>query len=226
MNNSKKIILEGKNIKLFYQENLVLNGINITIHKKDKIAITGASGSGKSSLIQILGGLLIPSYGEVLLNGKNFNKISLNEKAKFRIKHIGFVYQKHNLLSEFSVLENVMIPQMILKKNKNIAYIKAKNILEKLGLKKILFYYPYALSGGQEKKVSIARALINEPDCIFCDESTGNLDPKSTEEVMELLLDLNYRKNIALVMVTHNLIWANRLSSCYSLQNGILKEYI
>jgi lipoprotein-releasing system ATP-binding protein len=201
----------------------VLKDINFTIKAGETAAIIGSSGSGKSTLLNLLGGLDIPTSGRVLI--KNDNLFTINEKARCRVRnqHLGFIYQFHHLLPEFSALENVAMPQLIDGVDKDIAREKSIQLLTEVGLAERLEHKPGELSGGERQRAAIARALINSPDCVLADEPTGNLDRKNAENALELIMQLNKSYKTSLIMVTHDLHIAERLDTVYELEDGILR---
>jgi lipoprotein-releasing system ATP-binding protein len=201
----------------------VLKDINFTLKAGETAAIIGSSGSGKSTLLNLLGGLDIPTSGQVLI--KNDNMFTINEKARCRVRnqHLGFIYQFHHLLPEFSALENVAMPQLIYGVDKDKARAKSIQLLTEVGLADRLEHKPGELSGGERQRAAIARALINNPDCVLADEPTGNLDRKNAENALELIMQLNKSYKTSLVMVTHDLHIAERLDTVYELEDGILR---
>jgi len=201
----------------------VLKDINFTIKAGETAAIIGSSGSGKSTLLNLLGGLDIPTSGRVLIN--NDNLFTINEKSRCHIRnqHLGFIYQFHHLLPEFSALENVAMPQLIDGIDKDKAREKSIQLLTEVGLADRLEHKPGELSGGERQRAAIARALINSPDCVLADEPTGNLDRKNAENSLELIMQLNKSYKTSLVMVTHDLHIAERLDTVYELEDGILR---
>jgi lipoprotein-releasing system ATP-binding protein len=201
----------------------VLAGINFSLSTGETAAIIGASGSGKSTLLNLLGGLDKPTTGHVLLNDDNIFKINEKTRCRVRNQHLGFIYQFHHLLPEFSALENVAMPQLIEGVDKEEAREKATALLHEVGLGARLDHKPGELSGGERQRAAIARALINNPDCILADEPTGNLDRKNAELALELILQLNRTYKTALVMVTHDLHIAEQLDKVFVLEDGLLK---
>ena len=201
----------------------VLKDINFTLKAGETAAIIGSSGSGKSTLLNLLGGLDIPTSGRVLINKDNL--FTINEKARCHIRnqHLGFIYQFHHLLPEFSALENVAMPQLIEGIDKDKAREKSIQLLTEVGLADRLEHKPGELSGGERQRAAIARALINSPDCVLADEPTGNLDRKNAENSLELIMQLNKSYKTSLVMVTHDLHIAERLDTVYELEDGILR---
>lgn len=197
-----------------------LKGINLMIKRGETLGILGMSGSGKSTLLHILGTLERPTSGEVLYSGENVFHRSDDELATFRNREIGFVFQFHYLLSEFSALENVMMPLLIQRVGAKEARERAMDTLERVGLKDRLHHRPGELSGGEQQRVAIARAVILKPRVILADEPTGNLDLETGKSVMDLFLNLNYKEGITLVLVTHNPAVAERLGRRIRLSDG------
>ncbi len=201
----------------------VFNQINFAVHAKEMVGIIGASGAGKSTLLQLMGGLDKPSSGSVLVCEKDINQISERERCELRNKSLGFIYQFHHLLPEFSAIENVCMPLWIAGDSKKIAAEKAENLLTKVGLANRLHHRVGELSGGERQRIAIARALVNNPACVLADEPTGNLDQKTANTIFELMLQLNQALNISFIIVTHNEHLANRLNRVLCLENGGLK---
>jgi lipoprotein releasing system ATP-binding protein len=220
--------IEVKNLKKIYQteEGKVeaLKGVNFSMEKGDMIAIMGPSGSGKSTFLHLLGAIDIPTEGEIFIKGKNIYKMKDDEKATFRNKNIGFVFQFHYLLPEFTALENVMIPKLLYEKNEKEVRKNAIEILEKLNLGDRLNHKPSQLSGGQQQRVAIARALINNPDIIIADEPTGNLDSENTKTVMEIFKKLNTEKKVSIVIATHDIDIAKYCYHTYYMKDGVLYD--
>jgi len=221
-------LLECQNINKFYQEGenqtQVLKGVSFAMKPQELVAIVGSSGSGKSTLLHTLGGLDQPSSGEVFIKGQSLQKASESELAKLRNQNLGFVYQFHHLMADFTALENVMMPMLIGRQNKTEAKDRAEKILSAVGLSHRITHRPSALSGGERQRVAIARALVNNPALVLADEPTGNLDHKTTESIFELIQTLNSEQNIAFLLVTHDMSLAQKLSRCLTMQDGILKE--
>lgn len=203
-------------------ETHVLSDINLTIHAGDRLAIVGSSGSGKSTLLHLLGGLDSASSGHVLVQGKDISQLSTTELSRLRNQSLGFVYQFHHLLPEFSALENVAIPLVIGGENPSDAYLAAEELLTKVGLGHRLKHKPSELSGGERQRTAIARALITKPACLLADEPTGNLDHHTAEAIFDLLLDLNDTLKTALVIVTHDIQLAQRMDKTVTLLDGKL----
>jgi lipoprotein-releasing system ATP-binding protein len=212
-NLSKTFIKDGNSIE-------VLKGLDLTVSQGQSLAIFGVSGSGKSTLIHILGTLDQPTSGNVLFDDVNVFNWNESKLADFRNRKIGFVFQFHNLLPEFSCLENTMMPALIQGTPYRDAKAKAETILNEVGLGNRLTHKPGELSGGEQQRVAVARALINEPDIILADEPTGNLDTETGKKVEDLLVRLNQSKNITLVVVTHNKLLADRMSQGIGLKDG------
>lgn len=198
----------------------VLKGIDLNFNRGEAAAIVGASGVGKTTLLHILGTLERPTSGKVFYEGKDIFKLNENELARFRNTEIGFVFQFHHLLPEFNALENVMMPCLIAGLPKKEASNKAEEILISVGLKDRILHKPGELSGGEQQRVAVARAIVLEPKILLADEPTGNLDTKTGESVFELLQELNQKKGIALIIVTHNLRLAQKLSRQIQLIDG------
>lgn len=200
----------------------VLKGINLEIEPKQVVSIVGASGAGKSTLLQIMGSLLKPSAGEVLIDGKSIYKMGNNELSSFRNMQIGFVFQFHHLLPEFSAFENVCIPGYIAKKNPREVEKHAKELLEMLGLSHRLTHRPQAMSGGEQQRVAVARALINNPSVIFADEPSGNLDSQNKQDLHSLFFKLRDEFQHTFVVVTHDLELAQLSDRIITLNDGML----
>jgi lipoprotein-releasing system ATP-binding protein len=197
-------MLKATNIQKFYGKLQVLQGVDLEIAKSEIVSIAGPSGSGKSTLLHILGTLDTPSKGEVIINGQVVNYLKEKQVAAFRNKHIGFVFQFHHLLPEFSAIENVCIPGWMAGRKKKEVAERAVELLETLGLKHRVENKPGSLSGGEQQRVAVARALINNPSIIFADEPTGNLDSGNARELHQLFFDLRSRMGQTFLIVTHN----------------------
>ncbi len=202
----------------------VLKGINFSLKAGETAAIIGTSGSGKSTLLNLLGGLDKPTSGRVLINDANMFRIDEKSRCNIRNQHLGFIYQFHHLLPEFSALENVAMPQLIHGMNKDEAREKSTTLLTEVGLGERLTHKPGELSGGERQRAAIARAMINSPDCILADEPTGNLDRKNAENALELIMQLNSSYRTALIMVTHDMHIAEQLDTIYVLEDGFLQR--
>lgn len=203
----------------------VLSDIQFEINAAEMVAIIGNSGSGKSTFLQLLGGLDKPTKGKVTLNGKDLNALTESEKCHLRNRYLGFVYQFHHLLPEFSALENVGMPLLIGKEEPRLIKEKASHLLELVGLKNRLHHRLGQLSGGERQRVAIARALVANPLCILADEPTGNLDPRNADRVLELFFDLQKTCKTSVVMVTHDLAIAKRAHRALTIADGKLVEY-
>ncbi len=210
----------ARNIKKQYESLEVLKGVDVFIPKGELITIVGKSGAGKSTLLHILGTLDAPDKGEVIINDVNVTKLKEKDLADFRNQHIGFVFQFHHLLPEFSALENVMMPAMIANGQKNEA--RAKELLDYLGLKDRIQHKPAQLSGGEAQRVAVARALMNNPLVVFADEPTGNLDSTSSKEMHQLFLQLKRDLGQTFVIVTHNLELAELSDRRLTMTDGIM----
>lgn len=200
----------------------VLKQMDLTVEPGEMIAIVGSSGSGKSTFLHLLGGLDKPSAGEIFINGKNVHALSEAEKCKLRNQYLGFVYQFHHLLPEFSALENVGMPLLIQGEDPVIIREKAAHILEQVGLQHRLHHRLGQLSGGERQRVAIARALVASPLCVLADEPTGNLDPANAEKVLELFFDLQKKHQTSVVMVTHDPNIARRAQRMLRIEDGKL----
>ncbi|MGC6406678.1 lipoprotein-releasing ABC transporter ATP-binding protein LolD [Bisgaard Taxon 45] len=224
----KSHLLHCQHITKCYQEGiqqtLVLKDVSFSMQAGELVAIVGSSGSGKSTLLHILGGLDQPTNGEVFLQNQSLQKINSNQLAQLRNQYLGFVYQFHHLMADFSALENVMMPMLIGKQNKSEAQARAENMLKAVGLSHRISHRPSALSGGERQRVAIARSLVNHPALVLADEPTGNLDRKTTESIFELIKQLNQEQNIAFLLVTHDLSLAEKLSRRLVMQDGVLHE--
>ena len=221
-------LLRCENINKFFQEGdqktQVLKNVSFSMNAGELVAIVGSSGSGKSTLLHTLGGLDQPSDGEVFIKEQSLQKLSSNALAKLRNQNLGFVYQFHHLMADFSALENVMMPMLIGDKSKSEAKDRAEKMLQAVGLAHRITHRPSALSGGERQRVAIARALVNNPALVLADEPTGNLDHKTTESIFELIKQLNQEQNIAFLLVTHDLGLAQKLNRRFVMSDGVLSE--
>lgn len=215
-------MVEGKGIHKSFGELEVLKGIDVTIESGEIVSILGASGAGKTTLLQILGSLDKPTQGEVYIDGKAIHKLSENQLARFRNKHIGFVFQFHQLLPEFTAMENCLLPAYIGGVSKREADKKATELLGFLGLSHRLEHKPAELSGGEKQRVAVARALINDPLVIFADEPSGNLDSKNQEELMGLFVSLRDQFHQTFVIVTHDEHLALKSDRTIQMVDGII----
>jgi len=202
----------------------VLSGVNLEVQPAERLAIIGTSGSGKTTLLQIMGGLDEPTTGEVIVGGHSMAHTSEIKKGELRNRYIGFVYQFHHLLREFSAEENVAMPLLIRRMPKAAAMEKARALLKRVGLGERLNHKPGELSGGERQRAAVARALITEPGLVLADEPTGNLDAGNGEHVLQLMLELNTELQTSLVVVTHDHSIAKRMDRVLTLEDGLLKE--
>jgi lipoprotein-releasing system ATP-binding protein len=213
-------MIEVKNLYKSYNSLSVLKGINLHIEQREIVTIVGASGAGKTTLLQILGTLDSPDSGDVTINNTNVFKLKGNSLSNFRNKNIGFVFQFHQLLPEFTALENVCIPALIGGILKTEAEKKAKELLDYLGLNNRLHHKPNALSGGEQQRVAVARALINKPVVVLADEPSGNLDSAAAQSLHDLFFDLRKTFNQTFVIVTHNMELAKRSDRILTIKDG------
>ncbi|WP_310742714.1 lipoprotein-releasing ABC transporter ATP-binding protein LolD [Pasteurella multocida] len=224
----KSHLLHCQHITKYYQEGSqqtqVLKDVSFSMQAGELVAIVGSSGSGKSTLLHVLGGLDQPTSGEVFIQNQSLQKINANQLAQLRNQYLGFVYQFHHLMADFSALENVMMPMLIGKQNKSEAQDRAEKMLTAVGLSHRISHRPSALSGGERQRVAIARSLVNHPALVLADEPTGNLDRKTTESIFDLIKKLNQEQNIAFLLVTHDLALAEKLSRRLVMQDGVLRE--
>lgn len=227
MNNSQ-ILLSAKNLCKTYNEGKmvteVLKNVSFDIHSKSLLAIIGSSGSGKSTLLHLLGGLDKPTSGEIIFKSQQLNQLSEREKAHLRNQEIGFVYQFHHLLPDFSALENVAMPLLISGTKPNDAKKRAMAMLESVNLVKRANHRPSELSGGERQRVAIGRALINNPALVMADEPTGNLDKTTADSIFDLLISLNRDHGTAFLVVTHDLELANKLDNQLIMRDGQLSN--
>lgn len=217
-------MLVAKGIFKSYGDLSILKGIDITVEAKEVICIVGASGAGKTTLLQILGTLDKPDQGSIFLNDINLLELTGKKLAAFRNQKLGFIFQFHQLLPEFSAIENVILPSLLGNVAKNEASRKGTELLEFLGLGDRLEHKPSELSGGEQQRVAVARALINSPQVVFADEPSGNLDSKNSQELHELFFRLKEEMNQTFVIVTHNPTLADMADKKYVMQDGIIVQ--
>ena len=202
----------------------VLRGVDLDIQPGERVAIVGASGSGKSTLLHLLGGLELPSSGGVWVDGQEISRVSDTARGHLRNRYLGFVYQFHHLLPEFTAIENVAMPLWIRGDDRQAAMDKAKELLKTIGLGHRLEHRPVELSGGERQRCAIARAMVTEPAVVLADEPTGNLDEATANAVFDMMLALNERVGTALLMVTHDSRLAGKMDKRYKLENGVLES--
>lgn len=209
-----------KNYLLGEKEVLVLQNINFSILPGEIVVVMGASGVGKSTLLHILGSLDVPTSGKIFIDGEDVNQFSEQQKAEFRNNSLGFVFQFHYLLPEFSSLENVAMPALIAGYKEEEAIKRAKELLQSVGLSHREEHRPYELSGGEQQRVALARALVMKPKLLLADEPTGNLDEETAEHIHSLMIELNRKHGTTMLIVTHNKSWAEKINKKWSLKAG------
>lgn len=228
MTEPTRSVLECRKVVRKFREGsselVVLSGVDLDVRAAERVAIVGASGSGKTTLLQIMGGLDDPSEGEVFVDGQPMHGSNELSKADLRNRYIGFVYQFHHLLPEFTAAENVAMPLLIRRMPKAEALAKAGEILTRVGLGERLTHKPGELSGGERQRAAVARALITRPQLVLADEPTGNLDAGNGEHVLKLMLELNRELETSLVVVTHDQSIASRMDRVLVLENGVLRN--
>ena len=221
-------ILEARDVHKSFRQGPVtlevLQGINIRVHTGERIAIVGSSGSGKTTQLQILGGLDQPTTGHVLIDGQDIHEQSEQERGALRNRALGFVYQFHHLLPEFSALENVAMPLLVRRMKVSEAKERSRRLLDRVGLGQRLNHRPDQLSGGERQRAAVARALVTEPKIVLADEPTGNLDGTNAESVFALMLELNRELGTSLIVVTHDMRLASRMERIYAIEKGVLSE--
>ena len=229
MNEQGSIVIQANGVSRGFRQGpkrvQVLSEVNLQVPAGTSMAIVGASGAGKSTLLHILGGLDRPEEGEVLVDGNSLWKMSDSERSDLRNSRMGFIYQFHHLLPEFTALENVAMPLLIRGESTVVAAKRATDLLDKVGLGQRLDHKPGELSGGERQRAAVARALVGGPGCVLGDEPTGNLDERTANHVFEQLLELNTELNTSLILVTHDMRLAARLNQRFELHMGSLKPF-
>lgn len=226
MNNQTQVVLSCQSLSKVYaggaEDVCVLNQVSFDLSAGESVAIVGASGSGKSTFLHLLGGLDQPTCGDVLIAGRSWQQMSEKERGLWRNRHMGFVYQHHHLLPEFTALENVAMPLLVRGMHKDVAEAEAREWLERVGLGHRLQHTPAALSGGERQRTSVARALVTRPSCVLADEPTGNLDRQTASQVFAIFRELSQASGVAFVLVSHDPDLAAQLDRTLRLQDGVL----
>lgn len=224
LNTEKKILIKAQGIHKLYAQGAgklhILKGVDLNIYENEALCIVGASGAGKSTLMHILGALDFPDEGQVFFKDQNLFSLSDEQLAEYRNRSLGFVFQSHHLLAEFTALENVTLPARLKGLSPQEARMKAERLLSKVGMEHRLGHFPTQLSGGELQRVAIARALVNDPEILFADEPTGNLDSRNGTMVQDLFFDLIKQMKITLVVVTHDIKFAERFKRILRMQDG------